>query len=64
MDGLQSAAHQVHCLNPTKIKELVLDSVLAAVYWWPDLSENSINKMWALAMCHNAKGKCPNDLLG
>ena len=41
-----------------KIKQLSLNSVLAAVYWWPDLSEQSINKMQVLVMHHNIEGEC------
>ncbi len=50
--------HTKYCLDPAKIKELMLDSVLAVVYWWPNLSEHSINEMRALAMHHNAEGEC------
>jgi hypothetical protein len=31
--------------NKAKVKELMLNSVLAVVYWWPDLSKNSITEM-------------------
>ena len=44
--------------NSKKIKKLMLNSVLAVVYWWPDLSDSSVEEMRALAMSHNTEGKC------
>jgi hypothetical protein len=34
-----------YCQQKEKIKELSLDSVLVVVYWWPDLSDQSIDEM-------------------
>lgn len=50
--------HTKYTGQHVKIKELSLNSVLAAVYWWPDLSEGSIDGMRAVVMCHNVDGEC------
>ncbi len=50
--------HTKYTNKKDKIKSLKLDSILAAIYWWPDLSNKSITEMQALALRHNLKGEC------